>query len=116
MSEVRETEPCYVGTLTTTPQLGSKLFQTRRYERDSQISFQTPRTLLREFYHCGFGKHLAGSVHCPPFRDSSCLRPLLKRKVMSGCKITALLSKQAHFVKIYIMDLSISESHAMCFT
>ena len=108
MSEVRETEPCYVGTLTTTPQLGSKLFQTRRYERDSQISFQTPRILLREFYHyCAFGKHLTGSVHRLPFRDSSCLPPLLKRKVMSGCKITALFSKQAHFVKIYIMDLSI---------
>ena len=108
MSEVRETEPCYVGTLTTTPQLGSKLFQTRRYERDSQISFQTPHILLRELYHCAFGKHLAGSVHCPLFRDFSCLRPLLKRKVMSGCKITALFSKQAHFVKtLCIMDLSI---------
>ena len=107
MSEVRETEPCYVGTLTTTSQLGSKLFQTRRYERDSQISFQTPPILLMEFYHCAFGKHLTGSVHRPPFRDFSCLRPLLKRKVMSGCKITDLFRKQTHFVKICIMDLSI---------
>ena len=107
MSEVMETEPCYVGTLTTIPQLGSKLFQTRRYERDSQISFQTQRILLMELYYCAFGKHLAGSVHCPPFRDSSCLRPLLKRKVMSGCKITDLYSKQTHFVKICIMGLSI---------